>query len=267
MVRIAMPSQVYQDPVLAAHPILQAHVRNRYIETPVPDDVLLSLNEDIFHPSAIPGQSLTRKRGAVRSFITAVNEAQAQHLHQTLIQGQPGPPGQVGPRGERGVRGTVGPAGPQGPPGPPGPPAPAGITKEEMLVLFKEFKQEVKSMLDDTTAGLKMEIKKAPYIQEALRHNALAISSYGILEAKFVPVPSVMNQRDSPDGLEPIRSINDLNSLGRPHLRQWYEYYHGEVPEGGPFGEGGAVLTDRQLREAILSRLIPYILRDDVLSE
>ncbi|OWZ61374.1 hypothetical protein AYX14_07007 [Cryptococcus neoformans] len=208
MVRIAMPSQVYQDPVLAAHPILQAHVRNRYIETPVPDDVLLSLNEDIFHPSAIPGQSLTRKRGAVRSFITAVNEAQAQHLHQTLIQSQPGPPGQVGPRGERGVRGTVGPA------GPPGPPAPAGITKEEMLVLFKEFKQELKSMLDDTTAGLrtdienlKMEIKKAPYIQEALRHNALAISSSGILEAKFVPVPSVMNQRDSPDGLASLLSL------------------------------------------------------------
>ncbi|OWZ63190.1 hypothetical protein AYX14_06783, partial [Cryptococcus neoformans] len=126
-----MPSQVYQDPILVAHPILQPHVQNRYIETPVPDDVLLSLNEDIFHPSAIPGQSMTRKRGAVRSFITAVNEAQAQHLHQTLLQGQPGPPGQIGPRGERGVRGTVGPA------GPPGPPAPAGITKEEMLVLFK----------------------------------------------------------------------------------------------------------------------------------
>lgn len=113
----------------------------------------------------------------------------AQHLHQTLIQGQPGPPGQVGPRGERGVRGTVGPAGPQGPPGPPGPPAPAGITKEEMLVLFKEFKQEVKSMLDDTTAGLrtdienlKMEIKKAPYIQEALvRTSHLGISDRQLL--------------------------------------------------------------------------------------
>lgn len=106
----------------------------------------------------------------------------AQHLHQTLIQGQPGPPGQVGPRGERGVRGTVGPAGPQGPPGPPGPPAPAGITKEEMLVLFTEFKQEVKSMLDDTTAGLKMEIKKAPYIQEALvRTSHLGISDRQLL--------------------------------------------------------------------------------------
>lgn len=107
----------------------------------------------------------------------------AQHLHQTLIQGQPGPPGQVGPRGERGVRGTVGPA------GPPGPPAPAGITKEEMLVLFKEFKQELKSMLDDTTAGLrtdienlKMEIKKAPYIQEALvRTSHLGISDRQLL--------------------------------------------------------------------------------------
>ncbi|KAE8539133.1 hypothetical protein D1P53_004222 [Cryptococcus gattii VGV] len=40
MVRIAMPPQVYQDPILAAHPILQAHVQNRYIKTPVADDVL-----------------------------------------------------------------------------------------------------------------------------------------------------------------------------------------------------------------------------------
>ncbi|KIR59435.1 hypothetical protein I314_04960 [Cryptococcus bacillisporus CA1873] len=33
-----MPPQVYQDAVLADHPILQAHVQNRYIETPVADD-------------------------------------------------------------------------------------------------------------------------------------------------------------------------------------------------------------------------------------
>ncbi|OXL11345.1 hypothetical protein C348_00867 [Cryptococcus neoformans Gb118] len=144
MVRINMPSQVYQDPILVAHPILQPHVQNRYIETPVPDDVLLSINEDIFHPSAIPGQSMTRKRGAVRSFITAVNEAQAQHLHQTLLQGQPGPPGQIGPRGERGMRG---PAGPQGPSGPPGPSAAAGITKEEMLALLKDNNEVLKSEL------------------------------------------------------------------------------------------------------------------------
>lgn len=51
--------------------------------------------------------------------------------------------------------------------------------------------------------------------------------------------------------------MGDLNSLQRPELRQWYEYYHGEIPEGGPFGEAGAVLTDRQLREGILSRPIP----------
>ncbi|OWZ60752.1 hypothetical protein AYX15_06983 [Cryptococcus neoformans] len=167
MVRIVMPSQVYQDPVLAAHPILQAHVRNRYIETPVPDDVLLSLNEDIFHPSAIPGQSLTRKRGAVRSFITAVNEAQALAPDPYPEPVRPSRPGWTSwrTRSERNCRTCR----TTGPPGPPGPPAPAGITKEEMLVLFKEFKQELKSMLDDTTAGLrtdienlKMEIKKAP---------------------------------------------------------------------------------------------------------
>ncbi|WVO24857.1 uncharacterized protein IAS62_006236 [Cryptococcus decagattii] len=285
MVRIAMPPQVYQDPVLAAHPILQAHVENRYIETPVADDVLLSLNEEIFHPSAIPGQSMTRKRSAVRSFITAVHEAQAQHLYRGLVQGQPGPPGDIGPRGERGVRGPTGPAGSQGPQGPPGP---LGITKDEILVLFKEFKQEVKSMLDesnaefkqevktmldDSTAGLKMdienlrkEIKMAPFIQEPLRLNASSISSLGIYNAKFVPVPSTIDERDSPDGLGPIRSIGDLNSLQRHELCQWYEYYHGEVPEGGPFGEGGAVLSDKELRGAILSRLIPYVLWGDVLS-
>ncbi|KIR96070.1 hypothetical protein L804_06635 [Cryptococcus deuterogattii 2001/935-1] len=325
MVRIAMPPQVYQDPVLAAHPILQAHVQNRFIETPVADDVLLSLNEEIFHPSTIPGQSITRKRSAVRSFVTAVHEAQAHHLYTGLLQGQPGPPGDTGPRGERGVRGPTGPAGSQGPRGPPGPSAPLGITKEEILVLFKEFKQEVKSMLDgsnaefkqevksmldvsdaefkqevksmldgsiaefkqevkttldDSTAGLKMdienlrkEIKIAPFRQEALGHNASSISSVGIYEAQFVPVPSTIDDRVAPDGLASqlslgfIRSIRDLNSLRRRELRQWYEYYHGEVPEGGPFGEGGVVLTDRQLREAILSRLIPYIPRDDGLSD
>lgn len=104
----------------------------------------------------------------------------AQHLHQTLLQGQPGPPGQIGPRGERGMRG---PAGPQGPSGPPGPSAAAGITKEEMLALLKdnnevlksELKSELKSMLDDSIAGLKVdienlrkEVRKAPFIQEAL---------------------------------------------------------------------------------------------------
>lgn len=111
----------------------------------------------------------------------------AQHLYRGLVQGQPGPPGDIGPRGERGVRGPTGPAGSQGPQGPPGP---LGITKDEILVLFKEFKQEVKSMLDesnaefkqevktmldDSTAGLKMdienlrkEIKMAPFIQEPL---------------------------------------------------------------------------------------------------
>lgn len=61
--------------------------------------------------------------------------------------------------------------------------------------------------------------------------------------------------------------MGDLNSLQRPELRQWYEYYHGEIPEGGPFGEAGAVLTDRQLREGILSRPIPYVLCDSVLSD
>lgn len=99
----------------------------------------------------------------------------AQHLYRGLLQGQPGPPGDTGPRGERGVRGPTGPAGSQGPRGPPGPPAPLGITKEEIRVLFNEFKQEVKTMLDDSTAGLKMdfenlrkEIKLAPFIQDAL---------------------------------------------------------------------------------------------------
>lgn len=87
MVRIVMPPQVYQDPVLAADPILQAHVQNRYIETPVADDVLLSLNEEIFHPSAIPGQSMTRKRSAVRSFVTAVHEAQGMYLFATAVPG------------------------------------------------------------------------------------------------------------------------------------------------------------------------------------
>ncbi|KIY30713.1 hypothetical protein I305_06865 [Cryptococcus gattii E566] len=134
-----MPLEVYQDPVLAAHPILQAHVQNRFIETPVADDVLLSLNEDIFHYSAIPGQSMT-----------------LQHLYRGLLQGQPGPPGNTGPRGERGVRGPTGPAGSQGPQDPP---APVGITKEEILALFNGFKQEAKTMLDDSTAGLKMDIE------------------------------------------------------------------------------------------------------------
>nr|KIR45433.1 hypothetical protein I312_05482 [Cryptococcus bacillisporus CA1280] len=106
----------------------------------------------------MPGQSMTRKRGAVRSFITAVHETQAQHLYQDLLQGQPGPPGDTGPRGERG---PTGPAGSQGPPGPPGPPSSLGITKE-ILVFFKEFKQdmikefkqEVKTILDDSNANL-----------------------------------------------------------------------------------------------------------------
>lgn len=99
----------------------------------------------------------------------------AQHLYTGLLQSQPGPPGDTGPRGERGVRGPTGPAGSQGPRGPPGPPAPLGITKEEILVLFKEFKQEVKSILEGSIAGLKVdienlrkEIKIAPFIQEAL---------------------------------------------------------------------------------------------------
>ncbi|KIR55970.1 hypothetical protein I315_01852 [Cryptococcus gattii Ru294] len=243
-----MPLEVYQGPVLAAHPILQAHVQNRFIETPVADDVLLSLNEDIFHYSAISGQSMT-----------------LQHLYRGLLQGQPGPPGDTGPRGERGVRGPTGSAGSQGPQDPP---APVGITKEEILVLFNEFKQEAKTMLDDSTAGLKMdienlrkEIKLAPFIQDALRHNASSISPVGIYEAQFVPVPSTINERDSPDGLA------SLSLSLRIH-----QFYHGEVPEGGPFGEGGAVLTDRQLREdqlreAILSKLIPCVLRDDVLSD
>lgn len=107
----------------------------------------------------------------------------------------------------------------------------------------------------------------AHFIQEALRHNASSISSAGIYEAELVPVPSTMDERDNPDGLGPIRSIGDLNSLRHPELRQWYEYYHGEVPEGGPFGEAGAVLMDRQLREAIPSGLILYVLRDGLLSD
>nr|KIR83157.1 hypothetical protein I308_06633 [Cryptococcus tetragattii IND107] len=95
----------------------------------------------------------------------------------------------------------------------------------------------------------------AHFIQEALRHNASSISSAGIYEAELVPVPRT-------------HQVNrGLNSLRHPELRQWYEYYHGEVPEGGPFGEAGAALMDRQLREAILSRLIPYVLRDSVLSD
>ncbi|KIR96227.1 hypothetical protein L804_06564 [Cryptococcus deuterogattii 2001/935-1] len=222
MVRIAMPPQIYQDPILAAHPILQAHVQNRYIETPVADDVLLSLNEEIFHPSAIPGQSTTRNCGAVRLFITAVHEAQAQH--RDLHQGQSSSPR------ERGVREPTGPAGSQGARTPPGPPAPLGITKEEMLVLFKDFKHEVKSMLDrsiaefkqevkttldDSTAGLKMdienlrkEIKIAPFRQEALRHNASSISSVGIYEAQFVPVPCTIDDRIAPDGLARIHQVN-----------------------------------------------------------
>lgn len=140
--------------------------------------------------------------------------------------------------------------------------------------MLGDSKQEVKAMLDDSTAGLKMdfenlrkEINLAPLIQDALHHNASSISSVGFYEAKFVPVPSTINGRDSPDGLGFIRSVGDLNSLRRPQLRQWYQFYHGEAPEGGPFGEGGAVLTDRQLREAILSKLIPGVLRDDVLSD
>ncbi|KIR41208.1 hypothetical protein I313_02325 [Cryptococcus deuterogattii Ram5] len=187
---------------------------NRFIETPVADDVLLSLNEEIFHPRTIPRQSITRKRSAVRSFVTAVHEAQAQHL-TGLLQGQPGPPGDTGPRGERGVRGPTGPAGSQGPRGPPGPPAPLGITKEEMLVLFKEFKQEVKSILEGSIAGLKVdienlrkEIKIAPFIQEALGHNASSISSVGIYEAQFVPVPSTIDDRIAPDGLARIHQVN-----------------------------------------------------------
>ncbi|KIR97635.1 hypothetical protein L804_04775 [Cryptococcus deuterogattii 2001/935-1] len=113
-----------------------------------------------------------------------------------------------------------------------------------------EFKQEVKTMLDDFIVGLKMdiesvrkEIKMAPFLQEALRYNLSSISSAGIYKANFVPVPSTIDERDSPDGLA--------------RTYQWYEYYHGEIPEGGPFGEAGAVLTDRQLREGILSRPIP----------
>nr|KIR45434.1 hypothetical protein I312_05483 [Cryptococcus bacillisporus CA1280] len=93
----------------------------------------------------------------------------------------------------------------------------------------------------------------AHFIQEALRHNASSISSAGIYEAELVPVPSTMDERDNPDG------------LARAH--QWYEYYHGEVPEAGPFGEAGAVLMDRQLREAIPSGLILYVLRDGLLSD
>lgn len=88
MVRIAMPPEVYQDPVLAAHLILQAHVQNRFIETPVADDVLSSLNEYIFHlSSVIPGQSMTRNCDAVRSFITAVHEAQDMHLFGKIVPG------------------------------------------------------------------------------------------------------------------------------------------------------------------------------------
>ncbi|AFR92991.1 hypothetical protein C343_00878 [Cryptococcus neoformans C23] len=121
-------------------------------------------------------------------------------------------------------------------PDPLGPSAPAGITKEEMLALLKEnnevSKSELKPMLDDSIAVLKMDIK----IYEG--------RSERLLLYRWL-----------------------YNPLGRPHLCQWYEYYHGEVPEGGPFGEGGAVLTDRELREAILSRLIPYVLRDNALSD
>ncbi|KAE8538026.1 hypothetical protein D1P53_006093 [Cryptococcus gattii VGV] len=197
---------------------------------------------------------MTRNCDAVRSFITAVHEAQTQHLYKDLLQGQSSSPG------ERGARGITGPAGSQDPRTPSGPPAPLGITKEEILVLFKEFKQEVKTMLDDSHAALKMElenlrkeIKKAPSIQKALRYNSSSITTFGIYNAKFLPVPSTIDERDSPDG------------LARTH--QWYEYYHGEVPEGGPFGEAGAVLTDRQLREAILSKLIPYVLWSRVLSD
>lgn len=64
-------------------------------------------------------------------------------------------------------------------PGPLGPSAPAGITKEEMLALLKEnnevSKSELKLMLDDSIAVLKVDIKnlrreirKAPFIQVAL---------------------------------------------------------------------------------------------------
>ncbi|OXG87807.1 hypothetical protein C348_01472 [Cryptococcus neoformans Gb118] len=65
-------------------------------------------------------------------------------------------------------------------PGPLGPSAPAGITKEEMLALLKEnnevSKSELKLMLDDSIAVLKVDIKnlrreirKAPFIQVALQ--------------------------------------------------------------------------------------------------
>ncbi|KAE8539132.1 hypothetical protein D1P53_004221 [Cryptococcus gattii VGV] len=121
--------------------------------------------------------------------------------------------------------------------------------------MLNDYKQEVKTMLDDSTAGLKMdfenlrkEIKLAPFIQDALHHNASSISSVDFYEAKFVPIPTWSALTVSMD-------------IGI------HQFYHGEVPEGGPFGEGGAVLMDRQLREAILSKLIPGVLRDDVLSD
>lgn len=93
----------------------------------------------------------------------------AQHFYKDLLEGQSSLPG------ERGARGTTGPAGSQDPRTPSGPPAPLGITKEEIPVLSKEFMQEIKTMLDDSHAALKMdiekfrkEIKKAPIIQDAL---------------------------------------------------------------------------------------------------
>lgn len=121
----------------------------------------------------------------------------AQHLYKDLLESQSSPPG------ERGARGTTGPAGSQDPLTPSGPPAPLGITKEGILVVFKEFKQEIKTMLDDSHAALKMdienfrkEIKKAPIIQDAL-----VCILHLCNNAKFIPVPSTVDERDSPDGL------------------------------------------------------------------
>lgn len=74
-------------------------------------------------------------------------------------------------------------------PGPLGPSAPAGITKEEMLALLKRnnevLKSELKPMLDDSIVVLKVDIKnlrreirKAPFIQEALVRISYLSDSY-----------------------------------------------------------------------------------------
>ncbi|KIR32784.1 hypothetical protein I352_04719 [Cryptococcus deuterogattii MMRL2647] len=121
---------------------------------------------------------------------------------------------------------------------PPDPSALADITKEETLALFKDHKEELKLELDKHWKSTKGNQECSFYTGDsrATIHWPSPRPAF-VLAANFVPIPRVLDDRDAPDGFGLIKSIGDLNSLRRPQLRQWYEYYHDEVPEGGQLGD------------------------------